>query len=133
MALDAEPFLVSHPPRFCGIPDSLAALHLEGSECCLIHIDNPLSATKGVWLNPLLRVGYNPDACGVVEASANHPWPSFHARVTRLWYNTWARLTGAPRHVLEQLTVRSRLKQWKSGAPALESREELGQHAGFST
>ncbi|ORY16562.1 cryptococcal mannosyltransferase 1-domain-containing protein [Clohesyomyces aquaticus] len=128
VALDAAPFLALRPPRFRGIPDTLAALHLEGSECCLIHIDNPLSTTKGVWLNPLVRVGYNPDAYDIVKASANNPWPSFHARLTGLWYNRWARWTGAPRRVLERLTVRSRLKQWKALSPADESRVELGQH-----
>ncbi|EAQ87609.1 hypothetical protein CHGG_04228 [Chaetomium globosum CBS 148.51] len=45
--------------RFRGIPDSLAALHLEASECCLIHADNPGSRTRGVYVNPAVRVGYN--------------------------------------------------------------------------
>ena len=48
--------------RFRGVPDSLAVSHLEGSECCLIHADNPLSAELGVWMNPQVRVGYcHPD------------------------------------------------------------------------
>jgi hypothetical protein len=45
--------------QFRGISDSLAAYHLEGSECCLIHADNPLRATKGIWMNPNVRVTFN--------------------------------------------------------------------------
>ncbi|KAI5285087.1 hypothetical protein KEM54_000842, partial [Ascosphaera aggregata] len=47
------------PLRFRAIADSLAARHVEGSECCLIHYDNPRTKTKGVWVNPHVRVGYN--------------------------------------------------------------------------
>ena len=57
--MDAAPFYTTRPLRFRGIPDSLATSHLEGSECCLIHTDNPLSPRKGVWLNPNVRVGYD--------------------------------------------------------------------------
>lgn len=53
---DAKPFYNSPPLSFPAIPDTLAAKHIEGSECCLIHFDNELSASKGVWLNPSLRV-----------------------------------------------------------------------------
>ncbi|KAJ4396833.1 hypothetical protein N0V93_001055 [Gnomoniopsis smithogilvyi] len=54
---DAAPFYGEEPLRFRAIPDSLADFHLEGSECCLIHADNPLSAreSSGVWLNPNRR------------------------------------------------------------------------------
>ncbi|KAF2222837.1 cryptococcal mannosyltransferase 1-domain-containing protein, partial [Elsinoe ampelina] len=51
---DAHPGL-----RFRAIPDSLSALHLEASESCLIHTDNPLSPTRGVFLNPRVRVAYS--------------------------------------------------------------------------
>ncbi|OAA60973.1 polysaccharide export protein [Niveomyces insectorum RCEF 264] len=52
------------PLVFRGVDDSLAALHLEASECCLIHADNPLAAAPssaggGVWLNPNVRVAYS--------------------------------------------------------------------------
>lgn len=70
IALDASPFYPStlarsvssspHPPlKFRGLPDSLAKSHLEASECCLIHSDNPLRSTKGIFLNPNVRVSYN--------------------------------------------------------------------------
>ncbi|KAB5580844.1 polysaccharide export protein [Coniochaeta sp. 2T2.1] len=55
---DSTPFYANPPLQFRGIDDSLADLHLEGSECCLIHADNVLSRDpdKGVWLNPNVRV-----------------------------------------------------------------------------
>jgi hypothetical protein len=52
---------------FRGIPDSLAAHHLEASECCLIHADNPGSRTRGVYVNPAVRVGYNRAAYDAVH------------------------------------------------------------------
>ncbi|KAI5300196.1 hypothetical protein KEM55_008890 [Ascosphaera atra] len=56
------------PLRFRAIPDSLAAYHVEGSECCLIHYDNPLTQSKGVWVNPAVRVGYEPIAYDSVRS-----------------------------------------------------------------
>ncbi|RMZ90526.1 hypothetical protein DV736_g2252, partial [Chaetothyriales sp. CBS 134916] len=63
VAMDAKPFYASDRPlRFRAIADSLAELHLEGSECCLIHEDNGLTAKDGVWLNPNVRVRYQKEA-----------------------------------------------------------------------
>jgi hypothetical protein len=81
--MDATPFYDTISPlRFRGIPDSLAATHVEASECCLIHVDNPMSAKKGVWLNPRVRVGYSVQAyesvrpgvsLSISESSAKSP------------------------------------------------------------
>ncbi|KAI9877771.1 MAG: hypothetical protein M1830_000498 [Pleopsidium flavum] len=58
VVFDATPFYGnSDALLFRGIPDSLAEYHLEASECCLIHADNPLTARRGVWLNSNVRVG----------------------------------------------------------------------------
>jgi len=57
VAFDAAPFLPPSNLRFRGVSDSLAEWHVEGSECCLIHYDNP-APDKGVWLNPNARVAY---------------------------------------------------------------------------
>ncbi|KAF3164186.1 hypothetical protein TWF225_011013 [Orbilia oligospora] len=64
VTFDAAPFTRQQKPlRFRGIDDSLSVLHLEGSECCLIHADNTGGfrslQRSGVWMNPLVRVGYN--------------------------------------------------------------------------
>ena len=63
VAMDTAPFYSQMDRlRFRGVPDSLATKHVEGSECCLVHADNPLSAGLGVWINPTVRVGYcHPD------------------------------------------------------------------------
>jgi hypothetical protein len=67
VAFDASPFYNPDPLRFRGIPDSLALHHLEGSECCLIHADNPQSASKGLWLNPNVRIGYDANAYSTIH------------------------------------------------------------------
>ncbi|EPS36184.1 hypothetical protein H072_10301 [Dactylellina haptotyla CBS 200.50] len=65
VAFDAAPFMREQQPlRFRGVEDSLAVTHVEGSECCLIHADNANTGFQsaqrsGVWINPLVRVGYN--------------------------------------------------------------------------
>lgn len=63
VAMSAAPFYnTASPLHFRGVPDTLAHQHVEGSECCLIHADNPLSSTLGNWINPNVRVGYcHPD------------------------------------------------------------------------
>jgi hypothetical protein len=90
VAMPAGPFLANPPLRFRGIPDSLAKLHLEGSECCLIHADNPLSVEKGVYLNPLVRVGYNGAAYAAVHPIIN--WVSAWRILQGLWVNRLSRL-----------------------------------------
>jgi hypothetical protein len=67
--MPAEPFLGDQALRFRGTTDSLAKYHLEGSECCLIHADNPVSATKGIFLNPAVQVGYNLTAYNAVHST----------------------------------------------------------------
>ncbi|KAH6670486.1 glycosyltransferase family 69 protein [Halenospora varia] len=62
------------PLKFRGVSDSLAQEHIEGSECCLIHADNPLRPSKGVYLNPNVRVSYN--ATTYVKVNPQGPIPS---------------------------------------------------------
>lgn len=84
VAMDAKPYYdTAKPLRFRGVPDSLAEHHVEGSECCLIHADNPQSPQKGVWLNPQVRVGYSPTAYKAV----NMPSPFPNSIVWALWEN----------------------------------------------
>ncbi|KAI7160947.1 hypothetical protein KC349_g3148 [Hortaea werneckii] len=92
VAFDAEPFYdVERPLAFRGIPDSLALEHLEGSECCLIHADNHLAQTKGVWINPHVRVAYNTSEYEGVSASREGDWPSSFEVMTGLWRNRFKR------------------------------------------
>jgi hypothetical protein len=127
VTMDASPFYNSatQPLRFRGTPDSLAEFHLEGSECCLIHTDNPLSASKGVWLNPNVRVGYNEDAYKAVHPGSRkaNTWigaastlhGSWENRILRWLTTTW----------FDESTVSSRIRNWRTSATH-ETREETG-------
>ncbi|KAF2803319.1 glycosyltransferase family 69 protein [Mytilinidion resinicola] len=112
VAMDAKPFYNDTPLRFRGIPDSLAELHLEGSECCLVHADNPLSAAKGVFLNPNVRVGYSADAYYAVNAPIQ--WPSPQERFRGIWKLRLVWLLGMPQRIIENVVVASRLKRWQA-------------------
>ncbi|RFU71792.1 polysaccharide export [Trichoderma arundinaceum] len=92
VVMPAEPFVSSTQLRFRAVPDSLAAHHLEGSECCLIHADNPLSRSKGVYLNPRVRVGYNYPAYAATHPTAK-AWVSALDIFTGLWINRIKRWT----------------------------------------
>ncbi|KAH7493576.1 hypothetical protein FOMA001_g1010 [Fusarium oxysporum f. sp. matthiolae] len=109
VAMPVEPFTSSSKLRFRGIPDSLAEHHLEGCECCLIHADNPLSKTRGVYLNPHVRVGYNLRAY-----QALHPeqgaWVSTWQIFSGLWTNRIMRWVSSP---FEAWVVRRRVAEWE--------------------
>ncbi|KAH6898671.1 glycosyltransferase family 69 protein [Thelonectria olida] len=110
VAMPAEPFVSSSQLKFRAVSDSLAAHHVEGSECCLIHADNPLTKTRGVFLNPRVRVGYNPTAYEVTHPSGSESWLSTWAIFRGLWANRLRRWTSFS---LEAWTVRKRVKRWE--------------------
>ncbi|KAM0329909.1 hypothetical protein ACHAQA_004075 [Verticillium albo-atrum] len=125
VAMPAAPFVSpveAKRLRFRAIPDSLARMHLEGSECCLIHADNPLSADLGVYLNPRVRVGYNMPAYADTHPGAGRSWVGAWAisrgrTVNRMlgWF-TSTRLT--------DWTVDDRLARWEAEG---EGRHEAGR------
>lgn len=102
--------------RFRGIADTLAAHHLEGSECCLIHADNALTPTRGVWLNPHVRVGYSSAAYEAVHSA--HPsalWPPLGERIRGVWTNRlwrWVTWTGP-----QAWRIARRVRRWERGHP----------------
>jgi hypothetical protein len=108
VAMPIKPFLASPPLRFRGIPDSLAASHVEASECCLIHADNPLSATKGVLLNPNVKVGYNGSSHDAVHSpdAILSPFQIFRS----LWWSRILRLTTTA--LFKEQIVRMKLEKW---------------------
>ncbi|APA05678.1 hypothetical protein sscle_01g004480 [Sclerotinia sclerotiorum 1980 UF-70] len=59
--------------QFRGVEDSLAEKHVEGSECCLIHADNPLRDRRGVYVNPNVRVAYKREVYEVVNGRGGGP------------------------------------------------------------
>ncbi|KAI9746104.1 MAG: hypothetical protein M1818_000785 [Claussenomyces sp. TS43310] len=115
VAFKSAPFYADPALRFRGIPDSLAEHHLEASECCLIHADNKQSKSRGVWLNPNVRVGYNAEAYDAVNPRSGK-WPSGMTRVTGLWRNRLSRWLGWPKLVAERATVMGRVKTWLDDA-----------------
>ncbi|KAH7034847.1 cryptococcal mannosyltransferase 1-domain-containing protein, partial [Microdochium trichocladiopsis] len=130
VAFDATPFYsgtsssssissssAQQPLRFRGIPDSLADLHLEGSECCLVHADNHLSAVKGVWLNPNVRVGYSADAYRQVRTDV---FPTAYESITGTWLNRLLHFRMRLQEGLESSTVHKRIRQWQKTTPAGE-------------
>ncbi|KAH6888372.1 cryptococcal mannosyltransferase 1-domain-containing protein [Coprinopsis sp. MPI-PUGE-AT-0042] len=65
--------------------------HVEASECCLIHADNPESKRKGVWVNPHVRVAYHEDAYLLMRN-----WPTLKDKVTGAWFNFRNDFSGMP-------------------------------------
>ncbi|CAI7646747.1 unnamed protein product [Penicillium glandicola] len=121
VAMSASPFVASPPLRFRGIPDSLAHYHLEGSECCLIHTDNPLSVEKGVYLNPLVRVGYSGAAYTAIHPMMN--WLSAGRILQGLWVNRLRRL--GITSWLKETVVRKRVNRWRALGTGNEEDGEL--------
>ncbi|KAL8685593.1 MAG: hypothetical protein Q9218_007667 [Villophora microphyllina] len=109
VAFDAAPFYHTPALSFRGIPDSLAQYHVEASECCLIHADNPMTTDKGVWLNPNVRVGYNAVAYDKVNPSGT-PWPTVMQSLLGLWKNRFWRW--ATPSFQKKWKLQGRLNKW---------------------
>ena len=125
VSMAVEPFLAEYPLRFRGVPDSLAAYHLEGSECCLIHADNPLSADLGVWLNPRVRVTYNGQAYEDTHDKSGGSWISLWGVIRGLWLNRLLRWIGWLQ--VEWWETMGRVNAWKiDGTAKGQSRSEPG-------
>jgi hypothetical protein len=126
VVFNAAPFYANPPLSFRGIDDSLADLHLEGSECCLIHADNFLSSGMGVWLNPNVRVGY--DVKAYRDVKEEYFISAFWA-VAGAWVNRFMAWRVAFQTSLERRAVRDRLQRWEAETPEGERRRfEPGEH-----
>ena len=97
--------------QFRGIDDSLAVEHLEGSESCLIHADNTLSRSKGVWINPDVRVAYNTTPYDVMSATDGVAWPSSVEVATGVWLNRLKRWSRA--FFLVDHGVENKIAAWR--------------------
>lgn len=121
--MPAEPFTASNL-RFRGIPNSLAEKHLEGSECCLIHADNPISQANGVYVNPRVRVGYSVPAYEATHPDG--PWLSSWQIFSGLWANRLLRW--ANWWPLQKWKISRRVRRWEAeGLKAAETRREAGE------
>lgn len=127
---DAVPFYhPTDPLRFRAVPDSLADAHLEASECCLIHADNPDAPQKGVWLNPNVRVAYSPSTYRAVQGQAGGVFPGVYGTVAGAWANRWLRWRGRIQQRLETATVVKRVRKWQEQTP---HGEELRREPGLA-
>lgn len=122
--------------RFRGVPDSLALYHLEASECCLIHADLVANGygTRGIYLNPAVRVGYNPRAYALTHTGPEKGFVSRWGYVTGTWRNRIARWktdaisSSAGQNMKE---IYRKISKWEAeGAKYGEHRKEVG---GFCT
>lgn len=107
VAMPTAPF-IENRLRFRAIADTLAAYHVEGSEWCLLHADNPLHDTEKVFINPRVRVGYSGKFY-----NWSHPrgaWLSLYQITTGIWFNRLERTftsAWASHHA-----VRARVRSW---------------------
>jgi hypothetical protein len=112
VAMPISPFLptsnTTPPLRFRAIPDSLATTHIEASECCLIHADNPLSIRKGVFLNPNVKVGYNGSSYDAVHSPDAILSPLQICRA--VWKNRLLRWSTTT--MFKKRVVRGRVGKW---------------------
>jgi hypothetical protein len=119
VVMPAKPFTADSPLQFRGILDSLAASHLEGSECCLIHADNPLRAEKQIFVNPQVRVGYSGDAYLDVQQDTATSLRNVYIAV---WENRVRRWTTSPR--LKEWIVHRKVQKWRKQS---EDHQEAGE------
>jgi hypothetical protein len=111
------PFISKSPLRFRVLSDSLAVLHLEASECCLIHADSPLSASKPILLNPNVKFEYGGSANEAMHSpeAIMSPFQIFRAtwenRLRRLFTSTW----------LKEWKVRQIISMWMDSTGEAES------------
>ncbi|KAM5373019.1 hypothetical protein ACJZ2D_007230 [Fusarium nematophilum] len=118
--MPAAAFTGDNAISFRGVDDTLAASHLEASECCLIHADNPASPDQGVYLNPNVRVGYSRQAYDAVH-SGNGSWLSHKEIWIGLWRNRLARWFTTP--LFKEWMIKRMVQKWKNQEPG---RREAG-------
>ena len=118
VAMDAKPFYQEPGLVFRGIPDTLAKLHIEGSECCLIHADIRMADTRGVWLNPNVRVGYSGRAYSTMNPANSVSWISLYSITRGLWINRATRWFTSP--WFKEMVINRRVRQWEKDTNSRE-------------
>lgn len=110
--LDSAPFYGESPLEFRALDDRLAGSHIEASETCLLHADNPVSP-KRVWMNPLVRVASSVRNYSTLKAA----FPSWSTAVTGSWVNRLSRVTSQFSLGSAQGDIRSRVQEWSHKVP----------------
>lgn len=111
--MHAATFVGGQAIAFRGLDDALATKYVEGSECCLIHIDNPQSAKQGVYVNPYVRVGYSSRAYESVHPDGS--WLTYTDIFTGLWTNRLARWYTMP--WFKEWRIRRSILTWEMEVP----------------
>lgn len=120
VAMKAESFYQDPRLSFRGVPDGLAKSHVEGSECCLIHTDNPMTPVHGVWLNPNVRVGYSSRAYEDMNLGSSSNRASLYSVARGLWMNRLLRWFTTP--WFKEAVIRYLVSEWEG----LTSSRETG-------
>ncbi|KAF2091803.1 glycosyltransferase family 69 protein [Saccharata proteae CBS 121410] len=120
IVFDATPYYTKLKNlRFRSLPDNLAKEHLEASECCLIHADNPYSDAHGVFVNPAVRVGYDKAAYDAVNPGDGWSWVGLVDLIKGTWVNRlkrWFALRKSKEDVV-QLKIFERERKLKTPEP----------------
>lgn len=114
--------------KYRGIEDSLAELHVEGSECCLIWADMEAAGDvkAGIWVNPAVRVGYVKKAYEDTHFGASKDFVTGLIYVKGMWRNRSLRWFGGG--MKQPKAVKKRVSQWKKeGKTTGENRNEIGE------
>jgi hypothetical protein len=133
VAFQAAPFYADPPLRFRAVPDDLAQRHVDASERCLVHADNPMSTSHGVWLNPRARVARGKYARAVrytswssdgAAAAVAGRYPGWAGALLGVWVHRFARWTGVEQSIMSgEAVVRSRVRDWSVENPELEGHD----------
>ena len=86
----------------------LSQYHVEASECCIKHYNNPLFSCHGVWINFAVRVVYSAAAYNAVSGSENRP-----TKAELRWGVWWSRWFWCFRDPESLLKTRYRTRQWR--------------------
>ncbi|RMZ76344.1 hypothetical protein DV738_g4989, partial [Chaetothyriales sp. CBS 135597] len=117
--------------RFRAISDSLAAKHLEASECCLINADLAAmgAAEHGIYINPAVRVAYTEQAYNLTHTGSDTASTGFITPSDYLFASWLFRLAqwveSSASKALDQ-KVHSRVVKWQQDN-TLERRNETGE------
>jgi hypothetical protein len=115
VAMRADPFVSAFTRlRFRAAPDSLARHHVEGSECCLIHADNPLSTSLGVFLNPRVRVAYDRPTYEALHPGGGAAWVSPWGLFWGTWLNRVLGWASPLQGYVAQKWVKATVGRWEA-------------------
>lgn len=126
----AKPFYDNENLNFRGIPDSLASDMLEGSEACLIHVDNKYSREKGVWVNPNVRVAYTEEVYKKVNPDngrKNWPYDGGWDRVQAIWGNRKDRVMQWGDRYMQRYMIQQKVKTWEHTAGSANGGVVVGE------